>query len=301
MFVPWLPLVTATVSTPAQTLLLAEMAMLLAGSGSLVALERSLAETHLRRRSPRPSTDRLAALRWTAGVTALLAVTVGAIAIASGHLAAWERTLISGSLLLLVAALGLSYLSLVRAREKSPAGLRAWSVAAVVVLAFALTTAFLAVDPEPSAAGVTFPVYGTCLSGGCGLKQRSGPGPQYPEVGPRLRDGDEISIVCRVKGAPVAGHRSPWWDRLPTGAYVSDAFIDRPKDGRPPYVRLCERDECRLSVECRVVSWPDSHASSCSRRACARRWRPPRRATPASSSSSTTRAAATTASTSSSR
>lgn len=78
--------------------------------------------------------------------------------------------------------------------------------------------------------GAKFPVYGTCLTGGCGLKQRSGPGPAFTEVnrGDRLTDGKQVHVVCQIAGSPPKGYKSPVWDQLPNGRYVSDAFVDTP-------------------------------------------------------------------------
>lgn len=78
--------------------------------------------------------------------------------------------------------------------------------------------------------GATFAVYGTCLTGGCGLKQRSGPGANFPEVDPgdRLMDGKRVLVVCQAKGPPPKGYSNPIWDQLPNGRYVSDAFVETP-------------------------------------------------------------------------
>ena len=76
--------------------------------------------------------------------------------------------------------------------------------------------------------GARFAVYGTCLSQGCGLKQRSGPGPAFREAGTRLNDGELVLVVCQTSGPPPPRMRSRVWDRLRNGSYVSDAFVNTP-------------------------------------------------------------------------
>jgi hypothetical protein len=76
--------------------------------------------------------------------------------------------------------------------------------------------------------GARFAVYGTCLSEGCGLKQRSGPGPKFHEVGRRLNDGELVLVVCQTSGPAPPRMRSRVWDRLRDGSYVSDAFVNTP-------------------------------------------------------------------------
>jgi hypothetical protein len=78
--------------------------------------------------------------------------------------------------------------------------------------------------------GAKFAVYGTCLAGGCNLKQRRGPGVNYPEVNrrERLGDGELVLVVCQAKGRAPKGFSNRIWDRLPNGRYVSDAFVNTP-------------------------------------------------------------------------
>jgi hypothetical protein len=79
-------------------------------------------------------------------------------------------------------------------------------------------------------AGAKFAVYGTCLTGGCGLKQRGGPGPAFPEVDrrDRLKDGEQVLVVCQTAGVPPLGYDNRIWDLLPNARYVSDVFVDTP-------------------------------------------------------------------------
>ncbi|SHF28231.1 LasA protease [Streptoalloteichus hindustanus] len=57
---------------------------------------------------------------------------------------------------------------------------------------------------------------------------RSGPGVSYDVVG-TVRDGDVVRIACTARGDELTG---PWgnkndvWDRLTTGNWISDAFVD---------------------------------------------------------------------------
>ncbi|MGN6188279.1 MAG: hypothetical protein ACTHOE_05235 [Conexibacter sp.] len=232
----------ASMSLGSQSLLATEIALLVAAVGALVTLERALEQTwkaQQRRTTPRPAI--VTALVWGAGAAAAAAAPVGVVALVTGRLHGWEKAAISVGLVLVMAAIAATTVSLLHARSSSATsgGVR-WAAAAML-LAIGVTIAFVVVRSEPApASGVTFVVYGTCLSHGCGLKQRSGPGPEYREAGPRLRDGTEVTIVCRARGNPIPGHRSHLWDRLSDGLFVSDAFIDRPKDGRPPYIAWCD-------------------------------------------------------------
>lgn len=98
--------------------------------------------------------------------------------------------------------------------------------------------------PAPTTAGVaTFEhrVQYTCLDGPCGLTVRSGPG--YSAFAPigSLADGSVVRIVCQGFGeivgpSPSTGASSAVWDRLDSGGWVSDLYIDTPNVGQlsPP-------------------------------------------------------------------
>jgi hypothetical protein len=247
---PWNRLASAAAPVPAQVLLGTELALLLAAVVALVSLERERdGDERTRQTTPTSvgtrSSDRhqpalITVFTWTSGATALIAAVIGAVALVTGHLVSWEKALVSFALVFVLAGVFVSYLSMIRTRDIHSTRLASWFIGAGVTVTI-VTVAFLVVRSGPAkpSGGVTFPVYGTCLSGGCGLKQRAGPGPQYREVGPRLQDGTRVSIECRIAGRPAPGYSSKWWDRISSGSFVSDAFIDRPKDGRPPYIRLC--------------------------------------------------------------
>lgn len=103
---------------------------------------------------------------------------------------------------------------------------RTW-VPPLMGLAVGLATSPLAFGGD-DVTGARFAVYGTCLSQGCGLKQRTGPGPEFREAGTRLNDGARVLVVCQTSGSPPPRVRSRVWDRLRNGNYVSDAFVNTP-------------------------------------------------------------------------
>jgi hypothetical protein len=92
-------------------------------------------------------------------------------------------------------------------------------------------------SPGSSPAVFTYHVYGTCEDGHCGLRIHSGPGysAAYPVVG-TLNEGDAVNIVCQGTGesvgpSPRTGVSSAIWDKLDTGGWVSDLYINTPGDG----------------------------------------------------------------------
>jgi flagellar protein FlgJ len=70
------------------------------------------------------------------------------------------------------------------------------------------------------------------------LNLRSGPSTAHRVAG-RLAQGTRIAVSCQAFGQRIAGpvRRSPFWDRLSNGRYVSDAFV-RWRPARPA-VRWC--------------------------------------------------------------
>ncbi|MEV0567111.1 peptidoglycan DD-metalloendopeptidase family protein [Dactylosporangium sp. NPDC050588] len=70
----------------------------------------------------------------------------------------------------------------------------------------------------------------TVSSGKVKLAVRSAPTPAAPAVG-SLRNGAKLSLVCSVRGPKTKGRvrTTDRWDRLTSGAYVSDAYVSRRK------------------------------------------------------------------------
>lgn len=97
----------------------------------------------------------------------------------------------------------------------------------VVVYAVAIVT------DEDGPAVYTYHVYGTCTLEACGLNEYAGPSVRAEPLG-QLRDGDEVEIVCQVKGGmgvTPTGVRSNIWNQLSNGAFVSDVAVDTPPVG----------------------------------------------------------------------
>lgn len=102
----------------------------------------------------------------------------------------------------------------------------------VVPILGAVTLGYLAAPDKILVQGARFPVYGTCLYGSCTLKQRTGPGPSIPVVPHHLTDGTPVLVVCQVQAESPSRVKSPIWDKLDTGLYVSDAFVLTPARNR---------------------------------------------------------------------
>lgn len=91
---------------------------------------------------------------------------------------------------------------------------------------------------------VYYPYYvvSTCQEGHCGLNLRSGPGhTEYPITG-TIFDGEEIDIVCQAHGenfTGATGISSDIWDKLLSGDWASDYYVDTPQIGifSPPIPR----------------------------------------------------------------
>jgi len=97
-----------------------------------------------------------------------------------------------------------------------------------VLLVAAAYLAIVAVENSPTEH--SYRVYGTCASGRCGLNERSAPRTNARRLD-QLRDGDKIEIVCQTIGAEVPdprGGSSVVWDRLSSGGYVTDVYVDTP-------------------------------------------------------------------------
>ncbi|MET7427230.1 peptidoglycan DD-metalloendopeptidase family protein [Dactylosporangium sp. NPDC005555] len=98
----------------------------------------------------------------------------------------------------------------------------------VLCLIAAATAALLALDQAALAAPASLP--GTVSSGKVKLTVRSGPTAASAPVG-TLRNGAKLALVCSVQGTRTKGRvrTTDRWDRLTSGAYVSDAYVSRRK------------------------------------------------------------------------
>jgi murein DD-endopeptidase MepM/ murein hydrolase activator NlpD len=78
------------------------------------------------------------------------------------------------------------------------------------------------------------------------LRVRTGPAAAYPQVG-ALPHGTRIDLVCQVDGQLITGteRRTSRWDRLPSGRYISDAYVRR--GATPP--------RCSAAVASSPVRW----------------------------------------------
>ena len=85
-------------------------------------------------------------------------------------------------------------------------------------------------EPRPEAFfSSEYRVSGTCADGSCVLNECEEPAPCGLENEGRIHEGEPVDIVCQAKGEMVTSpdnHRSEIWDRLPSGLYVSDLFVE---------------------------------------------------------------------------
>lgn len=87
--------------------------------------------------------------------------------------------------------------------------------------------------PAPSPQVFVHHVTGTCRDGACGLTLRAGPGYSgYAALG-SLPEGAEADVTCQAMGQTVSNgyYSSAIWDKLLTGAWVSDFYLDTPNIG----------------------------------------------------------------------
>lgn len=75
---------------------------------------------------------------------------------------------------------------------------------------------------------------------GIALTVRSGPGTGYSAVG-SVADGASVTIYCQTTGTTVTGTygTSNIWDRIGTGRFVSDTYVQTGYDGFIPSVPRC--------------------------------------------------------------
>lgn len=92
---------------------------------------------------------------------------------------------------------------------------------------------FLLLDPSSQARSRSYQVYGTCAAGACGLNERLQPSSRSEPRG-QLRDGARVGIVCQVVGERQTnrnGEHTDVWDKLDTGVFVTDLYVDTPQIG----------------------------------------------------------------------
>ncbi len=152
-----------------------------------------------------------------------------------GGASGWDAAVVWGALALGLVSVtasvvvGLRGLSVAPARGRWVRIARTWgALGTAVAIGFVASPVLL--GPSKQVVGARFAVVGTCLSGGCGLKKRTGPGPKFPEVrrSDRLSDGEFVLIECQTLGTAARGYTTPVWNRLTDGTYVSDAFVNTP-------------------------------------------------------------------------
>ncbi|WP_432987161.1 peptidoglycan DD-metalloendopeptidase family protein [Dactylosporangium sp. CA-233914] len=84
-------------------------------------------------------------------------------------------------------------------------------------------------EGQPAAAAAASPTTaGAVASGAIPLKTRGGPA-RAAQLLSALTNGTPLNIACQVPGERIAGTMrvTDRWDRLDTGAYVSDAYVNR--------------------------------------------------------------------------
>ncbi|MGN6588062.1 MAG: hypothetical protein ACTHKT_11450 [Solirubrobacterales bacterium] len=72
-------------------------------------------------------------------------------------------------------------------------------------------------------------VSGTCVNGACTVNECKTAAPCGQENEGELREGTPLDIACQTKGEPATapnGRKSRIWDRLVSGLYVSDLFVE---------------------------------------------------------------------------
>lgn len=100
-------------------------------------------------------------------------------------------------------------------------------------------------SPTKARVGTVYHVYGTCAAGAghtCGLNERRRP-TTHSEPRGQLRDGVGVAVVCQTVGEKQTnsnGVSTDIWDKLDTGAYVTDLYVDTPQIGTGIPVCLIE-------------------------------------------------------------
>jgi len=86
----------------------------------------------------------------------------------------------------------------------------------------------------PIAASGRFRISGTCANGACTVNECTLAAPCGLSNHGRLREGTPVDIVCQTFGKAATapnGISSTIWDRLPSGLYISDLFVDGTSTG----------------------------------------------------------------------
>jgi hypothetical protein len=99
----------------------------------------------------------------------------------------------------------------------------------------------------PSPASIVVPgkyrVSGTCVNGACTVNECVHRAPCGLENEGRLHEGTAVDIVCQALGKMAEapnGQKSHIWDRLPSGLYISDLFVEGTRTGQfTPALRRC--------------------------------------------------------------
>lgn len=150
---------------------------------------------------------------------------------------------IAVSILLATTVIGIPLLMLGSLVEYRPREFKRIGQAVLAILLVALVGVglyLIAVAIEKNPKTYTYHVFGTCAAQHCGLNERDKPSVHAEPLG-QLRDGDEVEIVCQLRGGLVRmpnDIRSRIWDKLDNGAYVSDIAVDTPPGGAP--IPACE-------------------------------------------------------------
>lgn len=207
----------------------------------------AIAISMIHRRSGRP-------IAWGLIFLASLAIAFLAIWSLSFEPADWQLDAIPLSclaVLLAMAGVALAEMAPLRSRGRSLRSVAlsggAWRTVALaagvgVSLLAGLALGIVIVDNGGSISVTTiavakhaYRVDGTCADGSCVLNECSEPAPCGLKNVGRLQEGELVDIICQLRGQEAEapnGVVSYIWDRLASGAYVSDLFVSTPRTNR---------------------------------------------------------------------
>ena len=80
-----------------------------------------------------------------------------------------------------------------------------------------------------------YSVHGTCITGTCAVAVWSGPGTSSFKALSAVHEGQEVRVICQASGQRMlgpSGLESAIWDRLSSGGFVSDLYLNTPAVGR---------------------------------------------------------------------